>query len=228
MSALLARVRPRLSFANVTSALALFVALGGTSYAAITLPADSVGSAQIRSHAVGNSEISPNAVRAWQIATNAVGRSEIRADAVRAWEIAPDAVGPSEIRKNAVGSDEITDGSIDQTDLSTATKAAFTLGRAAVTKAGAAAGGNAKSAGPGTTPGTYTVTFDRDVSGCQYSGTLAAVKSSATATDAPDPGSISVAPGATNTQVEVRTFAEDPTTHALAAANEPFHLLVAC
>jgi hypothetical protein len=228
MTALLARVRRRLSFANVTSALALFVALGGTSYAAINLPADSVGPAQIRYHAVGNSELAPNSVRAWQIATNAVGRSEIRADAVRAWEIAPDAVGPSEIRKNAVGTDELADGSIDQADLSTATKAAFTLGRSAVTKAGAAAGGNAKAVGPGTTPGTYTVTFDRDVSGCQYSATLAAVKSSATATDAPDPGAITTAPGATNTQVEVKTYAEDATTHALAAANQPFHLLVAC
>jgi len=63
MRALLTRVRRRLSFANVTSALALFVALGGTSYTTITLPDDSVGSAQIRPHAVGNSELSPNSVR---------------------------------------------------------------------------------------------------------------------------------------------------------------------
>ena len=35
---MLARLRPRLSFANVTSVLALFIALGGTGYAAVTLP----------------------------------------------------------------------------------------------------------------------------------------------------------------------------------------------
>lgn len=37
--------------------LALFVALGGTSYAAVRLPRDSVGSAQIRAGAVGESKL---------------------------------------------------------------------------------------------------------------------------------------------------------------------------
>jgi hypothetical protein len=228
MRALLRRVRRRLTFANVTSGLALFVALGGTSYAAIALPANSVGSAQIRTHAVGNSAIEPDAVRAWQIATDAVGRSEIRADAVRAWEIAPDAVGGSEIRKNAVGSDELIDGAVDLPDLSAAAKAAFTLDRAAVTKAGVSAGGNAKTVAPGTTPGTYTVTFDRDVSACQYSATLVTVKGTSAPADTPDAGSITAAPGIATNQVDVKTFAQDTTSRALSAANEPFHLLVVC
>lgn len=37
--------------------LALFIALGGTSYAAVKLPSNSVGSAQIRTGAVGSSEV---------------------------------------------------------------------------------------------------------------------------------------------------------------------------
>ena len=56
-------LRSKLSFANVTSALALFVALGGTSYAAITLPRNSVGSKQVRPGAIGASELRKNAVR---------------------------------------------------------------------------------------------------------------------------------------------------------------------
>ena len=56
-------LRSKLSFANVTSALALFVALGGTSYAAITLPRNSVGSKQVRSGAIGASELRNSAVR---------------------------------------------------------------------------------------------------------------------------------------------------------------------
>lgn len=44
------RVRP--SYANVASTLALVVALGGTSYAATTLPRNSVGNAQLRASAV--------------------------------------------------------------------------------------------------------------------------------------------------------------------------------
>jgi hypothetical protein len=45
---LLHRARQRLTYANVMATLALFIALGGTSYAALTLPKNSVGSKQIR------------------------------------------------------------------------------------------------------------------------------------------------------------------------------------
>ena len=57
MKSWFSRVRTRLSFANVVSALALFLALGGTSYAAAQLPFNSVGKGQIKSNAVGKSEI---------------------------------------------------------------------------------------------------------------------------------------------------------------------------
>jgi hypothetical protein len=43
----------RLTYANVVATLALFIGLGGVSYAAITLPADSVGREQLRADAVG-------------------------------------------------------------------------------------------------------------------------------------------------------------------------------
>jgi hypothetical protein len=44
--------RPRLTYANVVATLALFVALGGASYAAVELPAGSVGSKQLRAGSV--------------------------------------------------------------------------------------------------------------------------------------------------------------------------------
>jgi hypothetical protein len=46
------RLRKRLSYANVIASLALFVALGGASYAAVSLPAKSVGTKQIKNGAV--------------------------------------------------------------------------------------------------------------------------------------------------------------------------------
>ncbi len=49
-------------YANVTATLALFVALGGTGYAAISLPRDSVGSRELRPGAVGQSELRSDAV----------------------------------------------------------------------------------------------------------------------------------------------------------------------
>jgi hypothetical protein len=49
---MLVKIRNRLSYANITATLALFIALGGVSYAAVTLPKNSVGSAQIKANAV--------------------------------------------------------------------------------------------------------------------------------------------------------------------------------
>jgi hypothetical protein len=87
-SLVLRRQNVRLTYANVVGSLALFVALGGTAAAAVTLPRDSVGS------------------------------REIASDAVRAPEIAKDAVRPPEIDKGAVRSSEIRDSGILLTDLS--------------------------------------------------------------------------------------------------------------
>jgi hypothetical protein len=55
--------------ANIVGYLALFVALGGTSYAAFSLPAGSVGAPQLRDRAITASKLNPASVaasvRAW-------------------------------------------------------------------------------------------------------------------------------------------------------------------
>ena len=79
MTHALNRLRARLTYANVTATLALFIALGGTSYAAASLARNSVGSAQIRTNAVGSSEIR----------SRAVGSSEIRDRTIALRDIAP-------------------------------------------------------------------------------------------------------------------------------------------
>jgi hypothetical protein len=45
------------TYANVVATLALFVALGGSAYAAIKLPANSVGTVQLRDNAVVSSKV---------------------------------------------------------------------------------------------------------------------------------------------------------------------------
>ena len=56
---------------NVVAYLALFVALGGTSYAVVNLPANSVGARQLRNHAITPVKLDPKSiaasVRAWAI-----------------------------------------------------------------------------------------------------------------------------------------------------------------
>jgi hypothetical protein len=54
---MLARLRPRLSYANVVATLALFLALCGGSYAALKLPKNSVGSKQLRKNSVTSTKV---------------------------------------------------------------------------------------------------------------------------------------------------------------------------
>ncbi len=58
-----ARLRQRLTYANATATLALFIALGGTSYAAVKLPRNSVGAEALRASSVGSSEVRDRALR---------------------------------------------------------------------------------------------------------------------------------------------------------------------
>src|SRR3954467_1088965 len=51
------RLRERVTYANTTATLALIVALGGTSYAAFTLPRNSVGHRQLQAGAVRAREV---------------------------------------------------------------------------------------------------------------------------------------------------------------------------
>jgi hypothetical protein len=76
-------LRDRASYANVVSTLAVFLALGGTSYA-VTLPRNSVGPSQLQSDSVGRSEIRRGAVRSGEIRNRSVRTGDISFVARRA------------------------------------------------------------------------------------------------------------------------------------------------
>src|SRR3954453_21723387 len=59
-----ARIRSKLTYANVVATLALFLALGGGAYAAFKLPKNSVGSKQIKKNAVRTSKVKPGSLLA--------------------------------------------------------------------------------------------------------------------------------------------------------------------
>jgi hypothetical protein len=62
------RARKGISYANVVSTLALFIALGGVSYATIKLPAHSVGTRQLKSNAVNGDKVRNHSLTALDIA----------------------------------------------------------------------------------------------------------------------------------------------------------------
>ncbi len=185
------RIRSKLSYANVTASLALFIALGGTSYAVTQLPANSVGPKQIRKGAVGKSELRRAAVTS----------RAIRDGGVAFDDIAPAARTALKGAKGDPGSPGV----------------AY---RAAINSGGIAVAGNAVAASHDGGSGFYTVAFDRDVSGCIATATLAAV-ANGPAVEQPPAGRITV--GSEGPRIAVRTY-----DAAGAVRDLPFHLHVAC
>lgn len=76
-------VRRRPSAPLVISFAALFVALGGVGYAATQLPANSVGTAQLRNGSVGNWKLKFNAVGTRKIQNGAVGAKQVKSSQVQ-------------------------------------------------------------------------------------------------------------------------------------------------
>lgn len=55
-------VRTRLTYANVMATIAVFIALGGSSYAALKLPKGSVGATQLKRNAVTSPKVKPGSL----------------------------------------------------------------------------------------------------------------------------------------------------------------------
>jgi hypothetical protein len=67
------RFAPRLTYANVMATIAVFIALGGASYAAIKLPKNSVGSSQIKKNAITTAKLKKEAVTGAKIKIGSLG-----------------------------------------------------------------------------------------------------------------------------------------------------------
>jgi hypothetical protein len=74
-----ARVHARLTYSNVIATLALFVALGGTGYAAATLRKNSVGTKQLKNGAVTTSKLHQGAITGSKVAKNSLNGEQINA-----------------------------------------------------------------------------------------------------------------------------------------------------
>jgi hypothetical protein len=136
-------IRERLTYGNVVATLALFIALGGTSYALAALPRNSVGSEQIRPRAVAKPDLRQGAV---------VSRS-LRDGAVAVKDLSRGARGALAGPKGERGSDGV----------------AY---RVLVNSGGGPVRGNATDVEHQAGSGLYFISFDRDVSTCVATATL--------------------------------------------------------
>ena len=78
----------------VVSCIALAVALGGTSYAAITLPRNSVGTPQLKASAVTATKLGTRSVGPNKLQNNAVTERTVKADAITGAKINESTLGP--------------------------------------------------------------------------------------------------------------------------------------
>jgi hypothetical protein len=136
------QLKSRLTYANVTATLALFIALGGSSYAAFTLPHNSVGSKQLRTGAVASRQVHDRSIRLRDISGSA--RRALRGQ--RGATGATGATGPA--------------------------GAPAVRYFATMSAAGGLLRGNATSGGHEAAIGSYTVGFGQSVSACSFSATL--------------------------------------------------------
>lgn len=95
------RFRP--SPAGAIALVALFISLGGTTYAVSSLPRDSVGTKQLRNRSVTEDELSNRAVITSKLATGAVTNSKIARGAITGSRVAADALGGAQIQEGALG-----------------------------------------------------------------------------------------------------------------------------
>ena len=101
-------MRPRLSYANAVSTLALIIAIGtGGAYAASKLPDRSVGEFQLR----------PGAVTAEKIRKNAITAPKIKAEAIKQGKIANGSITAAKMTGGSVSNSSLQDSSVTNSKL---------------------------------------------------------------------------------------------------------------
>src|SRR3954469_12652924 len=91
---LFSKLTSRLTYANVMSTIAVFLAVGGGAYAAVTLPRNSVGNKQLKAGAVSSAKVRDGSLRARDFATGQLPLGARGAQGAQGPQGVPGAAGP--------------------------------------------------------------------------------------------------------------------------------------
>lgn len=108
----MSKLKRHLSVANVLSCIALFVALGGSAFAAVKLNAGQVKAVNIARQAVTNAKIKREAVTSGKIKNGTVNALDIGAGQVTGEKIATGAVTSKKLARKAVSPRAIADEAV--------------------------------------------------------------------------------------------------------------------
>jgi hypothetical protein len=115
------RIRPHLTFANVASSIALFVALGGGTAVALngsnTVFSDDIVDNAVRTADVRDDNLAGGGLAASDLRAGSVGGSEVAADSLGAVDLAPGSVGSAEVADDSLAGVDVLDGSLGPAEL---------------------------------------------------------------------------------------------------------------
>jgi hypothetical protein len=102
--------RPR--YADVAATLALLLAMGGTAYAATSLAPGSVGTKQLKSHAVTSGKLAPQAVSGAKIADLGIGQQQLGARSVTHTKLGPASINSFNLAVHSIALDDMQGGDV--------------------------------------------------------------------------------------------------------------------
>jgi hypothetical protein len=133
-------LKRHLTVANVLSITALFVALGGTAFAAVKLKPNQVKAVNIARQAVTNAKIKTQAVTSGKIKNNGVVTADLANGSVNAGKLANGSVNAAKLRKQAVTTKALANNSATTGKIGPEAVATGKLGNEAVTASKISAG----------------------------------------------------------------------------------------
>ena len=156
---MLRKFRPRITYANVVSTIALGLAIGGgTAYAATT-----IGTSNIRYHAVTGSKVATNAVTASKVKNSALSGADLRDNSLTA----------ADIRNGTLLAADFAANQLPKGDKGDKGDPATSIFGVVTTGGGLTNFKNVSAISGNGTPGTgYTVTINQNVSKCAAVATL--------------------------------------------------------
>jgi hypothetical protein len=123
-----------LTFSNAIALLALFIALGGSVYAA----SNKIDGAQIKAKSLPGNRIVPGTVATNQIKKGAIGAAQIKAGAISGKLIKPGAVSAKQIQANSITGAQVKAGSISGAQIQSGSLGAAQINQTTLTGISAA------------------------------------------------------------------------------------------
>jgi hypothetical protein len=112
------RMKGRLTFANVMSVIAVFLALGGTAFA-VQLGKNTVGSKQLKKNAVTEAKVKADAITGAKVKADAITGAKVLDGSLTGADLAAASIDQSKLAPGASGIASIPNGSIGAAKLGT-------------------------------------------------------------------------------------------------------------